>query len=130
MIADVNVSLSDIAGGASINVRVRERGRRCRQRDDDIAGARPYGRDTNARYELASVIGGRYDLPLLRIGVRCAESQACGEQQESAAPEQKAAPAALSIRAIVRRFFGFAIDGRFALTIAGVIHWEVPRTRH
>jgi hypothetical protein len=58
------------------------------------------------------------------------KAQAYGEQKESAAPEQKAAPAAPSIRAIVRRFFGFATDGRFVLTIADLIHREVPRTRH
>src|SRR5258707_10631578 len=120
VIADVNIALFDIACGASIDVCVRERGSRCRQGDDYVAGARPYGRDTNTRYEITKLLGGRLDLPLLRIGAGCAESQAPRDQQERAYPQQKAAPSASSIRPILRRLLGFAIDSRFVLTIVGV----------
>ena len=97
MIADIDIALFDIARGASIDVRFRESGRRCRQGDDDIAGARPYGRDPHARYEITNLLGGRHHLPLLRIGAGCAEGQTSGEQQGRAEPEQNASPSALSI---------------------------------
>ncbi len=85
-------------------------------------GARPYGRDTNVWYEITNLLGGRHDVPILRIVARCAEGQPSGEQQERAERKQAPAPSALSIHTMLRR--RFEIDRRVVLTIKGfnVIH--------
>ena len=79
VIADIDIALFDVAGSACIDVRIRERGGRCRQGHDDVPRTRADGRDTNARHEIANLPGGRRDRALLRIRAGRAESEPAGE---------------------------------------------------
>ena len=65
VIADIDVALDDIAGGAGVDFRGRERSRRGRQDDRHGAGARLHGRDAHPRHEIARLLRGRHDLLVL-----------------------------------------------------------------
>ncbi len=73
-IADVGVALVDIAARAGVHIRNGERGGGCGQCDEHGRIARLHGGHAHARYEIANLLGGRHDHPLLRIGAGCAES--------------------------------------------------------
>ena len=109
-IANVDVTLGDVAGRAGIDLGLRECGGRRRQGHRHNGGARPDHRDAHAGHEITLLLRSRHDLLLLRIVAPCAERNAAGEQQECACREQATAPSALHTRAKLLRVLGLTID--------------------
>src|ERR1700677_4100347 len=66
-IANIDVSLSNIAGGAGVYVRVGKGSRRCGQSNNDNSGANSYAYNANVRHEVTNLFRGRHNELLLRI---------------------------------------------------------------